>query len=77
MKSVEPNTRTSKRSRAEATATTLTSGAIPAAEKVHVDPTAIVESFMTVKPTITPSSLNLCYDGVLYDYSNSSWTTYL
>ena len=59
MKSVEPNTRTSKRSRAEATATTLTSGAIPAAEKVHVDPTAVVESFMTVKPTITPP-LSIC-----------------
>ena len=57
MKSVEPNTRTSKRSRAKATATTPTSGAIPAAEEVHVDPTTAMDPSGDddhVDPMVTP-----------------------
>ena len=45
MKSAEPSTRTSKRSRGEASSTAPTSGAMPATEEVHVDPTTVVDPF--------------------------------
>ena len=60
MKSVEPSIGTSKRSRGEASTTTLASDAIPTAEEAYVDPTVVVDPFGgdDVDPTITlPFSL--------------------
>ena len=45
MKSVEPSTGTSKRSRGEVFTTTPTSGAMPATKETFVDSTAIVDPF--------------------------------
>ena len=45
MKSVEPSTRTLKRSRGEASTTTATSGIMPVAKETFVDLTAIVDPF--------------------------------
>ena len=57
IKSAEPSTGTSKRSRGEASTTTSSSGAMPAAEEVHVDPTAAMDPSgddYHVDPTVTP-----------------------
>ena len=43
MKSAEPSTGTSKRSKGEASTTASSSGAMPAAEEVHVDPTVAMD----------------------------------
>ena len=62
MKSVEPSTRTSKRSRGEALTTTLTYGAMLVVEEMFVDPTAAVDpsgGAEDVDPTIAPP-LSLC-----------------
>ena len=56
MKSAEPSTRTSKRSRGEATVAASASGAMPIAKAVHVDPTAAVDPSSdddAVEPTVT------------------------
>nr|POE81772.1 hypothetical protein CFP56_19971 [Quercus suber] len=57
MKSAEPSTRTSKRSRGEASTTAPTSGAMLAAEETFVDLTAVVDPFggaNDVDPTVAP-----------------------
>ena len=62
MKSAEPSTGTSKRSRGEATVAASASGAMPIAKAVHVDPTAAVDPSSdddVVDPTVTPP-LSLC-----------------
>ena len=58
MKSAEPSTRTSKRSRGEAFTTAPASGTMLAAKETFVDPTVIVDPFGgtdDVDPTVTPS----------------------
>ena len=57
MKSAEPSTGTSKRSRGEASTATPASGAMPATEETFVDPTATVDPSggdNDVDPTIDP-----------------------
>ena len=57
MKSAEPSTGTSKRSRGEASSTAPTSGAMPTTDEVHVDPTTIMDPFSdddAVDPIVTP-----------------------
>ena len=45
MKSAKPSTRTSNRSRGEASTTTLASGVQPTTEEIHVDPTIAVDPY--------------------------------
>ena len=51
MKSAEPNIEASKRSRGEASTTAPASGAMPAAEEIHVDPSGDDDA---VDPTVIP-----------------------
>ena len=49
-----------------------------AAEETFVDPTAAMDpsgGADDVDPTIAPSSLTSCHDGVFHDYSSGTWTT--
>ena len=78
IKSAEPSTGTSKRSRGEAFTTFPASGTMSAAEETFVDPTAAMDpsgGADDVDPTIAPSSLTSCHDGVFHDYSSGTWTT--
>ena len=57
MKSAKPSTGTSKRSKGEASTTASSSGAMPAAEEVHVDPTTAMDTSGDddhVDPMVTP-----------------------
>ena len=57
MKNVVPSTRTSKRPRGEAFTTAPTSGDMPVAEEIYVDPTAAVDPSgddNAFDPTFTP-----------------------
>ena len=58
MKSAEPSTRTSKRSRGEASTIAPAFGAMLTTEKIHVDPTTVMDPSGdddVVDPTVTPS----------------------
>ena len=76
MKSAEPCTRTSKRSRGEASTKAPTSSAMPTAEETFLDPTTTVDpsgGAEDVDPTVAPP-LSLHYDAVFHDYTSCSWT---